>query len=640
MYCTKRSCYNTKPTQVIREVEEEEQDPRHKPGASLLDVLGLVKKKNITTKERTSTDTEIQKRRSIEEPSELVWKSSGSTTQPAEQKECQGSDGIPSELKGATKWKTVKIKDPSTPSKASVFLGASDESPKDLETTKDPKEQVDDGMISIKKEKIDSNEDSYSASAADDHSEEKLEDVSGHDEDSLKVTIETDIQSDEETDMEDRLISQEEAVDGKSENSLLDIKRENVDDDSSVEEEMPSESGELEEKIDTMSDSVLDTSGALKEENTEKEEEFEEENEAISNSVLNTSDNVEEDITAKEDMEEGELALVKEPVSEDAEDNSEEGQMKDLQLPANQTVCEKDVEKKDGEQSKKTLEGLMEDSQNNQNEDTGEKSEEMDVLMDSDEIAYNKDENASREQEEGGKEDPRKEEERKAEAEGTAEVEDDKKKPSTEQEMEDGGGKSEKTEQGQSKDEERQLETEKGSSETVSTEKGQDQGALANAESDSLVKGGTKDSSKADNSDVAEKEESSRDKPTEDTERRSSTQSRRPDDSHHHHDNRSSSGRSDHRVPHRDHRGPTDNRGWSRTERSPHENRDNYRHHGQNRNYEDRHQYDRNRHDNRRHGYPDNRHTYHDHRYGYDNRSSRGHLRGQGYYRGGYRDYR
>lgn len=70
--------------------------------------------------------TEIQKRRSSEEPSELVWKSSGSTPQPAEQEERQENDGIPSELKGATKWKTVKIKDPSTPSKASVFLGASD----------------------------------------------------------------------------------------------------------------------------------------------------------------------------------------------------------------------------------------------------------------------------------------------------------------------------------------------------------------------------------------------------------------------------------------------------------------------------------------------------------------------------------
>lgn len=70
--------------------------------------------------------TEIQKRRSSEEPSELVWKSSGSTPQPAEQEERQENDGIPSELKGATKWKTVKIKDPSTPSKASVFLGASE----------------------------------------------------------------------------------------------------------------------------------------------------------------------------------------------------------------------------------------------------------------------------------------------------------------------------------------------------------------------------------------------------------------------------------------------------------------------------------------------------------------------------------
>lgn len=70
--------------------------------------------------------TEIQKRRSSEEPSELVWKSSESTPQPAEQEESKENDGIPSELKGATKWKTVKIKDPSTPSKASVFLGASD----------------------------------------------------------------------------------------------------------------------------------------------------------------------------------------------------------------------------------------------------------------------------------------------------------------------------------------------------------------------------------------------------------------------------------------------------------------------------------------------------------------------------------
>jgi hypothetical protein len=26
-----------------------DEDPRHKPGASLLDVLGLVKKKNVTT---------------------------------------------------------------------------------------------------------------------------------------------------------------------------------------------------------------------------------------------------------------------------------------------------------------------------------------------------------------------------------------------------------------------------------------------------------------------------------------------------------------------------------------------------------------------------------------------------------------
>lgn len=68
--------------------------------------------------------------------------------------------------------------------------------------------------------------------------------------------------------------------------------------------------------------------------------------------------------------------------------------------------------------------------------------------------------------------------------------------------------------------------------------------------------------------------------------------------------------------------------------------RDNYRHQGQSRHYEDRHQYDRNRYDDRRRGYYGNRHDEHDHRYGYDNRATRGFLRGQGYYRGGYRDYR
>ncbi|XP_062583984.1 uncharacterized protein LOC134245743 isoform X2 [Saccostrea cucullata] len=50
VYCTKRSCYSTKPAPVVRETEaQEDVDPRYKPGASLLDALGLVKKKNVST---------------------------------------------------------------------------------------------------------------------------------------------------------------------------------------------------------------------------------------------------------------------------------------------------------------------------------------------------------------------------------------------------------------------------------------------------------------------------------------------------------------------------------------------------------------------------------------------------------------
>ncbi|XP_065943924.1 uncharacterized protein [Magallana gigas] len=650
VYCTKRSCYNKKPTQVIREVEEEEQDPRHKPGASLLDVLGLVKKKNITTK--------IQKRRSSEEPSELVWKSSGSTPQPAEQEERQENDGIPSELKGATKWKTVKIKDPSTPSKASVFLGASDESSKDLESTKDPKEKGD-AEISIKKEKIDSIEDQYSAQPAEDSSEEKPEETSGHEEDSLKVTIETDIQSDEEKDMEDTLLSAKEMMEEKSENSLLGIKSERMDDDNMI-EDTPPESGVIKQD-DAISDSALDTSGVLEEEITEKENEAKEKNEVMFDSALNTSDNVEEDMTEREEKEEGESALVKETVSESAEDHASNETKENsslLTLAENQTGSEEKEE--EGEQSEKILEESVEDKQinqkveestedkkDNQKDVSEENSEELDVPMEADDIVCKKDESASGNQVEGENEDQGKEEEKKAEVEETAEVGDNNEKSLTEPvQVEDGGRKFEKIEQDQSNKKEKQEEIEKDSSESVSTEKREDQGVSANAESVSLVEEGTKGPPKADDTEVAKKE-SSRDKPTEDTEsrqrseassRRSPTQSRRPDDSHHHHDNRSS-GRSDHRGPNR-FGGPPDNRGWSRHDHHPHDNRDNYRHHGQSRHYEDRHQFDRNRYDDRRHGYHGNRHDEHDHRYGYDNRATRGFLRGQGYYRGGYRDYR
>ncbi|KAK3096156.1 hypothetical protein FSP39_023825 [Pinctada imbricata] len=119
VYCTKRSCYTTKPDGKLEEpsCKVDERDPRHKPGASLLDVLGLVKKTTVTTRIRS---------RSTEEKG-LIWKPPPSPDpQPEEEEEVEGDDTVPPELKGSRKWSTVRITDPLQPSKASVFLGGGD----------------------------------------------------------------------------------------------------------------------------------------------------------------------------------------------------------------------------------------------------------------------------------------------------------------------------------------------------------------------------------------------------------------------------------------------------------------------------------------------------------------------------------
>ncbi|XP_050397060.1 zinc finger protein 280D isoform X1 [Patella vulgata] len=57
VYCTKRTCYKDKPDVPINDYENKEiQDPRNKPGASLLDVLGLVKRP--TPSQREDVDLE------------------------------------------------------------------------------------------------------------------------------------------------------------------------------------------------------------------------------------------------------------------------------------------------------------------------------------------------------------------------------------------------------------------------------------------------------------------------------------------------------------------------------------------------------------------------------------------------------
>ncbi|CAC5359085.1 POGZ [Mytilus coruscus] len=107
VFCMKTSCYENRPepgTECHR--EDEDEDPRHKPGASLLDALGLVKRRTITPMYQKSAETSPVEDSS---PKPSPW----------------DPEYVPPELQGSQKWKTVKLKDTVTPSKQSVFLGIS-----------------------------------------------------------------------------------------------------------------------------------------------------------------------------------------------------------------------------------------------------------------------------------------------------------------------------------------------------------------------------------------------------------------------------------------------------------------------------------------------------------------------------------
>ncbi|ESO89716.1 hypothetical protein LOTGIDRAFT_164736 [Lottia gigantea] len=70
VYCTKRTCYKDKPDVQIQEYDNKEmQDPRKKPGASLLDVLGLVKKPSSDKPKEYSSSNDSPEAKS----STTVW---------------------------------------------------------------------------------------------------------------------------------------------------------------------------------------------------------------------------------------------------------------------------------------------------------------------------------------------------------------------------------------------------------------------------------------------------------------------------------------------------------------------------------------------------------------------------------------
>ncbi|XP_063438123.1 uncharacterized protein LOC134719102 isoform X2 [Mytilus trossulus] len=103
VFCMKSSCYENRPepgTECYR--EEEEEDPRHKPGASLLDALGLVKRRTITPMYPKSAETSP-----VDDNKPSPW-------DPAY---------VPPELQGSQNRKTVKLKDTITPSKHSIYRG-------------------------------------------------------------------------------------------------------------------------------------------------------------------------------------------------------------------------------------------------------------------------------------------------------------------------------------------------------------------------------------------------------------------------------------------------------------------------------------------------------------------------------------
>ncbi|XP_060076236.1 uncharacterized protein LOC132555873 isoform X2 [Ylistrum balloti] len=127
VYCTKRTCYMAKPDLPMSEEGGDDMDPRRKPGASILDVLGLVKKRTVTPKEEITH--EVIKRSSWEDPPAFTSMKTevpdvvDPTPAPSQKTE---TEEIPPELTGSQKWTTVKIKDSAVPSKTSVFLGVED----------------------------------------------------------------------------------------------------------------------------------------------------------------------------------------------------------------------------------------------------------------------------------------------------------------------------------------------------------------------------------------------------------------------------------------------------------------------------------------------------------------------------------
>nr|XP_022311754.1 uncharacterized protein LOC111116988 isoform X1 [Crassostrea virginica] len=697
VYCTKRSCYSRKPTQVVRHVEEqEEQDPRHKPGASLLDVLGLVKKKNITTKDRSSTDTEIQRRRSSEEPTELVWKSSEGQTAPSTEEEKQEADEIPQELKGAEKWKTVKIKDPSTPSKASVFLGAAEDTGKDVEmsdnsqkvlseeskriTIKTEKEEKDVGHSSlvddiIKQEKEDRGNKENDKDINTDTLKKKEDDIGQYSsvDDSVKQEkkVEERREEDGEVKAEDKDRKTTETRKGENESEIRKVK-EDLQSEISLMEDQNSSAGDVVkegvkvEKEEISSD-LIDSNVRKQEEDMAVEKKSEEKGmpgESMEDSSLQEDQEMKD--VSKEDGDSQEEVALKEQTK--AGDNEEESKMDegDLEEKMEEKLSEinqaenikegdeslsgssEDREKIDIECSEEikgntakeqALQEKKEDGKKGEDEDDGTGSEKEELKLDARTEETKQNRMAYEEKSE------------KVEEDQPDEIEEDSLKNKSEEEEIIEKQHGEKEEVGNHSSEEEIVKDQPHEEEMVEDSKieeekqretGEDttelaiKGAVepgASTESKSLADGGTKSVTQSADSDKAEREDST-------TTQEECGQENKESTSASHSDQRSE--HSHHGHHHHDNRpGDRGDHHAMERHRAPQGERgwsrteshpQGNRHHESNRNTDNRHQYDRHLYDDRRHGYHDNRHGYHDNRHGHRDNRHGHHDNRHGYH--------
>ncbi|XP_046578479.1 LOW QUALITY PROTEIN: zinc finger protein 280D-like [Haliotis rubra] len=326
VFCTKRSCYKEKPILPPKEDRvDEEQDPRRRPGASLLDVLGLVKKPNIVStgaSEDQDDDERYEKRFTSAAVSEKAL--------PKDDQQEPRDPSIPPELTGARRWLTVKLKDDKTPTKASVF-GAGDSS--DRAFSPEPEDNSNDAtnidsLVNSALADSEDDEEEPSVSADKDKGDEVNDTVEDtvHTEDEGEKDADNEKEPDKDEDEGSDIGESEKLKEGSGERS---IDKEQIQD-------SDKEAGEKGETSEQEQDSDKDTEKVEKVSDKEAEE-------GMGTSVVREKNSEEAEEGSDKELEEGMDTSVLEEDTKGAEEGSDEEAEEGIDTSV---VEEKDTEDK------------------------------------------------------------------------------------------------------------------------------------------------------------------------------------------------------------------------------------------------------------------------------------------------------